>query len=445
MAFNFEYKNSPVLSKIQNGEQLYYLKDAEARAALEAEINKLGSAAYRAAADTVVADSDNLVSSKAVIAYLENTIADVTKALIFQGVADENSDFANNQVYINGELMNPGKGDVVLHGVKEYVFDGSKWIELGDEGLYLSKTEAANTYVTKTLTIAGIDLNDNITADELIAALGLGALAKKSSATGTVAGQTITGVKATGTTTGSINVALEASQEDIASAGKFTPAGNVSGTVTVPSHNVPVTITNNEAQATVSTGTGNADVNISVTAPQINVVTAANAGTAASYAEGKFTPAALTTKDVTIAEHDHLSATVTDDETLVFSKAHIDALSFKAVDTFDGGSKVADTFVANTPASFEIGKAIGSISEITGSATYEKVTGVAYMKAEEAASGTCAGSELAIDAKFTGTEGDVSVSGKGNAYAVKTAEFNGAAITLSVGDIEVAAKDITVS
>ena len=40
-------------------------------------------------------------------------------------------------------------GDLCLYEKKEFVFDGKKWIELGDEGSYLTKTEAGSTYVAK--------------------------------------------------------------------------------------------------------------------------------------------------------------------------------------------------------------------------------------------------------------------------------------------------------
>lgn len=36
-------------------------------------------------------------------------------------------------------------GDVVLYGNKEYVYDGKKWVELGDEGSYLLKNSEAVT------------------------------------------------------------------------------------------------------------------------------------------------------------------------------------------------------------------------------------------------------------------------------------------------------------
>ena len=98
------------------------------------------------------------------------------------------------------EVTNPAAGDVIIIGVKEYVYGGepASWHELGDESIY----------ALKTVTIGTQNLSANINLDTLAADMGLGKLAKKDSATGTVAGQTISGVKATGNVTGSINVDL---------------------------------------------------------------------------------------------------------------------------------------------------------------------------------------------------------------------------------------------
>ena len=71
------------------------------------------------------------------------------------------------------------------------------------------------------------------------------------------------------------------------------------------------------------------------------------------------------------------------------------------------------------------------------------VTGVSYDKAD-IDSATFTGETVDINAAFAGTESDVSVTGKCHDYAVKTAEFNGAAIELNVGDIVVSAKEVTV-
>ena len=57
---------------------------------------------------------------------------------------------------------------------------------------------------------------------------------------------------------------------------------------------------------------------------------------------------------------------------------------------------------------------------------------------------TFTGATVDISAKFAGTEGDISVAGLCHDYAVKTAQFNPAAIEVAVGDIVVAEKNVTV-
>jgi uncharacterized protein YjbI with pentapeptide repeats len=71
------------------------------------------------------------------------------------------------------------------------------------------------------------------------------------------------------------------------------------------------------------------------------------------------------------------------------------------------------------------------------------VTGVSYKKAD-IDSATFTGAEVDIAATFAGTQGDIAVAGICHDYAVKTAEFNPAAIELAVGDIAVAEKTVTV-
>lgn len=64
-------------------------------------------------------------------------------------------------------ITDPKAGDVVVisDNGKEYIYAGSEsaWREIGDEGLY----------VQKSTTIAGVDLEDSITKDELLTALNV--------------------------------------------------------------------------------------------------------------------------------------------------------------------------------------------------------------------------------------------------------------------------------
>jgi hypothetical protein len=79
-------------------------------------------------------------------------------------------------------------------------------------------------------------------------------------------------------------------------------------------------------------------------------------------------------------------------------------------------------------------------------ATGLKVTGVTYQK-HDAATATFTGNEVDVTgATFTGSAATISVDGTGKTYTVDAAntKFNGAAIELNVGDIVVAAKDVTV-
>ena len=77
------------------------------------------------------------------ISNLKTQIGGLTGAMHFKGAVSS----------LPTNLTSYNAGDVVLFGNKEYVLNdnsGTKsWIELGDEGSHLTKTEAANTYATK--------------------------------------------------------------------------------------------------------------------------------------------------------------------------------------------------------------------------------------------------------------------------------------------------------
>ena len=93
-----------------------------------------------------------LVSAAQVAAYVKTKVAGVVGALHFRGIKSATSD-----------ITDPAEGDVVIVGTTEYIYDGSNWQELGNEG----------AWVAKTTTIAGVDLQDNITADEMKVALDI--------------------------------------------------------------------------------------------------------------------------------------------------------------------------------------------------------------------------------------------------------------------------------
>ncbi len=92
---------------------------------------------------------------------IEGQITSLTGAMHFIGTVTEQPNTAN--VTINNATVTAISGDVVIYKTTameygiEYVFDGTNWQELGSEGSHLTKTEAANTYATKTAldTLAG--------------------------------------------------------------------------------------------------------------------------------------------------------------------------------------------------------------------------------------------------------------------------------------------------
>jgi hypothetical protein len=212
-----EYKNLPVLSKVKIGSEVYYLKDADVRALLDT----YGNAVKYSVDTTFDASKENLATSKAIAAYLEGKIAGLTGAMHFIGIKTE--------LPANSE---GSAGDVIIVGTAEYVHDGSKWVEIGDEGIYQTITGAEAKFVQKTFTIADIDMQDNITADELKSALQLGALAYKNSASGTV-NDYVTGINgAAYKPEGSVATEITHTSTSMSAAGTFTPAGTVSGNVT---------------------------------------------------------------------------------------------------------------------------------------------------------------------------------------------------------------------
>lgn len=488
-----------LLSKIQIGGKVYEIKDLIARENIEAlaaiidglkYIEATGIYADDAAIKKAIEDADKALENK-----LTAQIGAINKFDV--AVVDALPEASADTMYILYLVKKAGStGEYV-----EYIT-----VRSGEEGAY--------TYTMEQIGSTAMDLTGFVTEEALEdalepintrlgqlgdlankneSALDLKALAHKDSASGTVAGQTISGVKASGQTTGSITVELESTEKDVASAGKYTPAGTISGTVKTAG-SINVTAKYGAADATLTkgdytpAGTVSADFSHSATAATLtkgdytpagevavalsggsfNAIT--SVGTAASFTEGTFTPATLTYDAVekTVAK-EGIVGSVNDDECLVFTKAGEEAISASKVTAFNGGSKAADIFVANTPASMESHNIGVQSATFTGTkatelvvtgVSYDKaalsnlafagtkaegalVTGVSYQKAD-IDTATFTGDTVDVNATFAGTEGDISVSGKCHDYAVKTAQFNGAAIELNVGDITVSEKTVTV-
>ena len=422
-----------LLSKIQIGGKTYEVKDVIARESIESISADLAALSY--VKKDGVFESDTKIKE-----YVDAQIGSINKFDVVIGTAGAdgkpNVEASADTMYKLYLIQN---ADSSAGEYIEYIT-----IRSGLEGAYTYAWEAiGSTKMSLTGYVTETALNEALKPYQLKSELK--ALAYKDSATGTVAGQTITGVTASGQSAGSINVALEATEKAVASTGKYTPAGNVTGTVK-PTGSVAVTVSTSAADATLTKGdyTPAGTVAVALSGNSFNAIT--GVGTQASFTEGTFTPAALDHAEVTANYVEEGLVGAVEDETLTFTAAAVKALSASKVNSFSGGAKAADTFVANSLPTMAAQTVGVQSASFTGTLAEDLVvTNVSYAKANAEAAATFTGDTNDIAATFAGTEGDISVSGNCHDYAVKTAEFVPAAIEVAVGDIVVAEKNVTVS
>lgn len=400
------YSNTPVMSKVKIGTEVYWLKDADARAILD---SYKGAVKYDVDT-TFVADSENLATSKAIAAYLEGQIAGLTGAMHFAGIKTE-EEFAEGTLAGNA-------GDVIIVGTTEYVHDGSKWVEIGDEGVYATKEGVKKDYVQKTVTIADIDLQDNITADELKTALALKALAFKDSASATLTDYA-TGINgAAYTPAGRVDVTLNHTSTVVESAGTFTPAGTVSGNVTAAG---TVSIARDDANGVAVSGTVSApSVTVVPTTTQVQHID--SVGTLPTYTAAQYVAPSVNEAKSQFASEGLVAAMDADDtEMLVFSAASkTDALTATG---FNAGSYTAAEFNAGALPTLGAAQTV-----VTG---IESATASAPTFSGDKFGATFAGSQVAISADFAGTAGNVNVSGNYDKAGVESAGFTGTEATIT--------------
>lgn len=143
----------------------------DVQAAIDEVVGGLGTAAAADVATTSITEGstdDDLVSAAQVASFVAAEIAGLTGAMHFRGIITRQSSETDAEA-IARTITDPHAGDVVVmsDNAKEYIYDAStvtpSWREVGDE------TE----FVKKTTTIAGVDLQDNITKSELLTALNV--------------------------------------------------------------------------------------------------------------------------------------------------------------------------------------------------------------------------------------------------------------------------------
>ena len=195
MALSPVYENTNTLKKLTVGGATYFLKDADLRKLVES----FGSVVYKDVVTTFNEDGADIATEAATAAYIKEKIAGLQGAMHFVGVtgvrAEGDTDLQVIEKFYIAKGVLPAAGDVILVGdnAKEYICSAAgataaaaTWEEVGDQTIYLTIAAAAATYTPMTRTIAGIDLKDDITAEEMKTALGLKALAYKDTASGSV-------------------------------------------------------------------------------------------------------------------------------------------------------------------------------------------------------------------------------------------------------------------
>lgn len=391
----FESKN--LLSKVKLGNDVYYMKDADLRAI----VAQFGNAADQSVAASIGAAVPGLATGIQVYEYVNQKTADLAGAMHF--VAGTRA-----------AQTNPKAGDVVIEGVIEYVYDGKAWQELGDEG----------TWVPKTRTIAGLDLQDNITVAELKSALSLAALAYANTASVTVTDYATGITGAAYTPAGSVTADVDSTATAATLTREaYTPAGSVTGTV-VPTGEVSLAADANGFQVS---GTNQASAVSFTPATESVLKSIKTAAVAPSFTEGAFTPGSFTKGSAVVAATEGVVAAIdnTDAEMLVFTNAATDnVMDYDA--SYVAPSKAADTFNAGSAAEFNT-QAVW-VTGTTATAAAQVFTG-----GKIAATFTGNQSGDAIDADFSGTQvADFRVTGVTyDKVSVDNFAFDGTAATIT--------------
>lgn len=466
----------------------YNLKDAAATAKLktllgEQTVQELGAAAWKAVAANI--SGEGLVDASVVKAYVDSQVGQIHN---FDVVIDADGTAASGpSVTASADTMYKiylvPSADAAAGGYIEYIT-----IRSGAEGAYTYAWEAiGNTkvslsgYVPTSTTIATIKLDHNITVDELQTALGLKAFAYAAKGTATVAAKTVNGVKATGTSTGSLTGAMAYTATEIDSTGKVTATGSVTGTA-ISGGSIAVTLKDAEA-ATAATVTATAykpagTVETTFTAAAEDAVGAVSFGGTISKPTASVTPSTATVQEMkdagtaySITEGavekaaDTKSAFATEgvvasvdeaSETLTFTAAGTSqavtasgAVDYTApvlsgkLPTFGASAALMTGATVDVSQPTFTGNKYSVNSSFAGTEVENmKVTGVTYVKQ---AVNSATFTPVAATLGFSGDEVDVSVKGSYDKANKGTLAFAGADIELAVGDITVPSQTIDVT
>lgn len=471
------------LSVFNVGGTDYNLKDAAATTKLntllgEQTVKELGAAAWKAVAANISDSDEGLPTAKDVKAYVDaqvGTIHNFDVVIDADGTAATGPSVAASaatmyKIYLVHDA-NAEAGSYI-----EYITIKSgetyKWEAIG------STKTSLDGYVEKSQKIAGLTLNKDITTAELQNALGLKAFAYAATGSAAIGAQTVRGVKATGTSTGSLTGDVAYTEGNITSTGTVTATGSVTGDA-IKGGSIAVTLKDAEA-ATAATVTAEAykpagSVTSSFVADAKNGV--AISGTV-SKPTATVTPATATIQemktkgtDYSITEGsvvkaaDTKSAFATEGVTATVDEA-TETLTFGAAGKSDAVTAAGDvtytapvlsgalpTFGASkavmTGATVDVSQPIFTGNKYAVNSSFSgtevenmKVTGVTYVKQ---AVNTATFTPVAARLGFSGDAVKVSVAGKYDKATKGTLAFAGDDISLNVGDITVPSQTVEVT
>ena len=381
------YTHTPTLSKVKLGATTYYLKDADVRAILDT----FGNVVTENKATKIENGATGIPNADQVYDFVVQQVTEVGKALNLIAATDHTA------------VEDPRVGDFVVESDgSEWVYDGNGWREVGTE----------NAYVKKTFTIAGVDMQDNITKAELQEALELHALAYMDA--GSVAVTTPDGINSFSTgkageyDVASTPVSVPATYDAL----DVTPAGSVeltAGTAAAASYDKTTSITMAtaapaEGQSATYTPAGEVTVtSVTVTPSNVSVAKVTDTGTAYQLTEGSVAHATDTTSQFAVAGM-LASIDAEDNEMLVLA----DATKADAVTAVGAITYTAPTLSGALP-TFGTESVVSGISSASAEASFAG-TGVMINATPAYTSANATMTQPTFTASFEGTSKSVTPS-----------------------------------
>lgn len=267
-------------------------------------------------------------------------------------------------------------------------------------------------FVAKTFTVAGLDMQDNISIADMRNALELQALAYKNEATGTITDY-VTEVEGVNyTPTGNVEVILGYNKTALVSTGTYTPVGDITGKTTAKGS---IALENNNNGFQISGSVSTPEINVVPNIETIKQIT--SVGTLPTYTPASYTAPSLSSDTGTFATAGMVASM--NNEVLTITAAPV-ASAISQIN-FNEGSYTEAIFNQGTlPLAEDVSVATGITSATATQPVFigNKI-GASFI-----------GEESNIDATFTGTEDTITVSGEYDKAIVQSTEFTGDAETI---------------